>query len=201
MDKKSKIFFIAIAVLLIGSVSATYWRVVVKKDYLIEAQTDCDPYTDKCFVWECDLESVEDGEACTGDADEDIWYFQVIQRKASQIPLCDPNDEECEALVCGEDEPECGYIFCTDDALEDQYANYCSDPVEYTAENPEEEECDPETDEDCVFEEDAVEADTIEEVMTSEDTVVDESIDDAIAVDEIIVIEPCDASTGACLSN
>ncbi len=151
MDKKSKILFLIIGLLIVASVAVTYWRIMVKKDYIIEAQTDCDPYTDKCFIWECDPESDVEGEACTGDPDTDTWYFQVVKRNASQIPLCDPNtDENCEALVCGENEPDCEYVFCTEENMEAQYATACNDPEQYTLENPiDEEECDPEVDEDC----------------------------------------------------
>lgn len=159
MDKKSKIFFIIFGLLIVAMVGVTYWRIMVKKDYIVEAQTDCDPYVEQCFLWECDPESDADGEKCTGDPEEDSWYFQVIKRNASRIPLCDSNtDENCEALVCGENEPECEYIFCTEENMEDQYASACNDPVKYTEENPvEEEECDPEVDEDCVPSEEGAE--------------------------------------------
>lgn len=138
--------------LILASVGATYWRIMVEKDYVIEAQTDCDPYVDECFVWECDPESDVEGEACTGDPETDSWYFQVIRRNASNVPLCDPNtDEECEALVCAEDEPECEYEFCTEENMEEQYAVACNDPEQYALDNPEEEEyeCDLENEEDC----------------------------------------------------
>ncbi len=141
MDKKSKIFFIIFGLLIAVMIGATYWRIMVKKDYVVEAQTDCDPYVEQCFLWECDPESDVDGEKCTGDPEEDSWYFQVIKRNASRIPLCDSaTDENCEALVCGENEPECEYEFCTEENMEDQYASACNDPMKYTEENPVEEE-------------------------------------------------------------
>ena len=67
MDKKNKIFFIVVFLLLFGSVGATYLRIVVFKNYIVEAQADCDPETEKCFVWECDPASAVEGEACSGD--------------------------------------------------------------------------------------------------------------------------------------
>lgn len=151
MDRKSKILFLIVGLLIAASVAVTYWRIMVKKDYIIEAQTDCDPYAENCFIWECDPDSTVEGEKCTGDPETDSWYFQVVKRNASRIPLCDPDtNENCEALVCGENEPECEYVFCTEENMEAQYASACSDPVKYTEENPiEEEECDPEADEDC----------------------------------------------------
>ena len=154
MDKKSKILIGVFVVLILASVGATYWRIMVKKDYIIEAQTDCDPYVDVCFVWECDPESTVEGEVCTENPEDNIWYFQVIRRKAFKIPLCDPSDENCTALTCPEGEADCEYEFCTAENMEDQYAAACNDPVKFTQENPiEEEACDPETDEECVPEE------------------------------------------------
>lgn len=173
MDKKSKIFFAVMGILIVASVGATYWRIMVKKDYIIEAQTDCDPYAEQCFIWECDPESDVEGEACTGDPETDTWYFQVIRRNASNIPLCDPNtNEECEALVCGEDEPGCTYEFCTEENMEAQYATACNDPDQYVLDNPlEGEMCDLENEEDCegeMLEEDACDPEIDEECVSEE---------------------------------
>ena len=110
---------------------------MIQKDYIIEAQADCDPYAEKCFVWKCDPASSVEGEKCTGDAEKDIWYFQIARRKAANIPLCDPNtDENCDPWTCAEGEKDCSAEFCTEDQLEAQSAAECSDPVKYTAENP-----------------------------------------------------------------
>lgn len=192
MDKKSKIFFSIFSLLIVGSVAVTYWRIMIKKDYIIEAQADCDPYTEKCFVWECDPASDVEGEACTGDAETDTWYFQVIQRNASRIPLCDPNDETCDALVCGDNEPECSVAFCTEDTMEAQYATACNDPIVYTEENPIEEECDPAVDETCVIEDlcdPAVDA----ECVTDEEPACDPATEDC-NVDENVPAEAPDAT-------
>lgn len=140
MDKKSKILLWVFTALIIGSVAVTYWRIMIKKDYVIEAQTDCDPYAEKCFIWECDPSSTVEGEACTGTED-DIWYFQVARRNAANIPLCDPEkDETCDPWTCGENEADCETEFCAEENMEDQYASACNDPVKYTEENPVEEE-------------------------------------------------------------
>jgi len=141
MDKKSKILFAIIGLLIVASVAVTYWRIMIKKDYVIEAQTDCDPYAEKCFLWECDPESTVDGEKCTGNPEEDSWYFQVARRNAAKIPLCDPDkDETCDPWTCDENEPDCFVEFCTEENKEGQYAASCNDPVVYTVENPIEEE-------------------------------------------------------------
>lgn len=137
MDRKSKIFFIVLGLLIAVSVGVTYWRIMVKKDYIVEGQADCDPTVDKCFVWKCDPKSDVEGEKCTGDPESDIWYFQVARRNAAKIPLCDPDkDENCAPWTCGENEKDCSVAFCTEDQLEAQYAAECSDPVQYNIDNP-----------------------------------------------------------------
>jgi len=177
MDKKSKIFFIIFGLLIAGSVAVTYWRIMIKKDYIIEAQADCDPTVEQCFVWECDPESDVEGEKCTGNADEDIWYYEIVRRNASRIPLCDPADENCEALVCGENELECEYIFCTEENKEEQGVE-CNDPVAYALENPTVEE-----DVSCVDGEVCpVEEDLSTEATTTEENVTCAADDDTCAV-------------------
>lgn len=158
MDKKSKIFFLVFFLLIALAVGATYWRIMVKKDYIVTAQTDCDPYTEKCFIWECDPESKIEGEACTGDAEKDTWYYQIAERNAANVPLCDPNDETCDPWTCGDPpageaggELECSTTFC-DEATKIDQGVECSDPVKYAEENPVEEEaveCE-EGDEECL---------------------------------------------------
>ena len=202
MDRKTKIFFWVMGLLILASVGATYWRIMVKKDYIIEAQTDCDPYAEKCFVWECDPESTEEGEACTGDPETDTWYFQVIRRNAMNVPLCDPNDENCEALVCGENEPECSYEFCTEENMEAQYASACNDPEQYTLDNPEEGDvCDLENQEDCT-EEEVCDPEADEDCEASEEGDGEEATEEGDAGEEGATVdeeEVCDPATEECV--
>ena len=150
MDKKSKILIITILVLIAGTVAVTYFRIMIKKDYIISAQTDCDPTTEKCFIWNCDPNSQVEGEACTGDATKDTWYYKIIKRKAANIPLCDPKDENCAALTCPEGKKNCSEVFCSAETA--TQGEECSDPETYIQEHPEalkSEACDPATDETC----------------------------------------------------
>ena len=151
MDKKSKILLWVFIALIIASVAVTYWRIMVKRDYVVESQVDCDPYKEACFIWKCDPESDVEGEACTGDPEKDIWYFQVAGRNAANIPLCDPEtDETCDPWTCAEGERDCETEFCTEENMEEQYAVECNDSIKYTEENPikeEEEAVDPSADE------------------------------------------------------
>ena len=146
MDKKSKILLSLLGLAIIISVGATYWRIMMKKDYIISSQVDCDPTIEKCFIWECDstLAAGEDG-ACTGDPEEDSWYYKIAERKAYNIPLCDPDkDENCQPFLCEEGEKDCQEIFC--DTTNVKEGESCNDPEEYIKNNPMEEE-DEESDE------------------------------------------------------
>ncbi len=134
-----KFFFSILFSLIIISVAITFWRIIIQKNYIIEAQTDCDPYSQRCFIWECDPASDVEGEECVGDPEKDIWYYNIVRRNASRIPLCDPNDENCAALVCDEGEPECEQIFCAEENKAEQEAE-CNNPEQYTKDNPMEEE-------------------------------------------------------------
>ncbi|MDD5489613.1 MAG: hypothetical protein PHP25_02960 [Candidatus Moranbacteria bacterium] len=150
LDGKSKILFVILGILVVGSVAVTYWRYMMKRDYIIQAQIDCDPETENCFIWKCDPNSLVEGEKCTGVPDNDIWYYKILSRNAKNIPDCDPNDENCAAYVCGEGEADCSEELCTAENVPD--GEECNDPAKYLLENPPEEEaveCAPD-DEECL---------------------------------------------------
>lgn len=134
-----KFFLAFLFLLIVFSIAVTFWKIIIKKDYIIEAQTDCDPYFQRCFIWKCDPASDVEGEKCVGDPEKDIWYYNIIRRNAGRIPLCDPNDENCAALICDEGEPECEQIFCTEENKAEQEAE-CNDPEQYILDNPVKEE-------------------------------------------------------------
>jgi len=174
MDKKSKILIWIVVILIIGSVGATYWRIFVKKDYIISNEVDCDPYSEKCFIWKCDPASTVEGEKCTGDPEADVWYYKIAERKAANIPLCNPDeDETCLPFVCGENEEDCSETLCVEgnaDGIE------CVNPEQFTIDNPpveEEAEC---TEGECLTEE---EGSGEAEVEAEADKVVDETTTEA----------------------
>lgn len=182
MDRKSSILIIVFFLVLAGSIGATYYRVAVARDYTIIGQIDCDPTTEKCFIYECDPETEE----CTGDPEEDTWYYKKINRQAFNIPLCDPNDENCEALVCPEGEEDCSETLCSDQTIDE--GEVCSDPDEYNATHPEEEEAECEDpsgveaggDEECESE-DAETGEEEGDISEDEEADSEEESDDSVA--------------------
>ncbi|MDQ1283956.1 MAG: hypothetical protein QG620_304 [Patescibacteria group bacterium] len=151
IDKKSRIFFAVFFGLIALTVAATFIKYFILKDYYIQAEAECDPSAERCFIYECDPE--EDGEDCPEDEAERISYYKLIKKKAYAIPLCDPAGENCPALACqaGED---CEETLCEEDNEEEGIV--CNDPAEYVLEEntlgddeaEDEEECDSE-EEDC----------------------------------------------------
>ncbi|TAK83186.1 MAG: hypothetical protein EPO09_21335 [Aquabacterium sp.] len=133
MDRKSKIFFLVFGLLIAASVAASYYRYIVRRDYIVQAQADCDPATEKCFVHTCDPAT----ETCAGDAAKDTSYYQIIRRNAKHIPLCDPSAEDCAAYVCPEGERDCSITLCDEATLaKEGSGDVCNDPTQYTIDHP-----------------------------------------------------------------
>lgn len=127
MDKKSKILLAIFVVLIAISTIITYYKIMIKRDYMIEAQIDCDPETESCFIYKCDPEQEE----CTGNPEEDTSYYKIINKNASRVSVCDSGSEECQPLVCGVDEPDCEITLCSP---EDSSGDSCSSPGDSSGE-------------------------------------------------------------------
>jgi len=172
MDKKSKIFFVVFFMLIASSIGFAYYRIMLRHDYNIESQVDCDPTTEKCFVYHCDL-TVEE---CTGDEVKDTSYYKIVKRNAGKIPLCDPKDESCQPFVCGENEKDCEEILC--DLQTKQESDQCNDPVQYVIDNPVAEEsasCNSAEDPTCKVQDQSTEEQAGDSIVDSEIKPVEEN--------------------------
>lgn len=114
----NKIFYLILTLLILGSIGATFYRIVIVKDYQIVAETSCDPQTETgCYEWICD--PAED-DTCP-DAEEDrISYYKYISKKAQNIFLCEQTEEKLgcdEELACVEGEEDCEYTYCDPDTV------------------------------------------------------------------------------------
>lgn len=180
MDRKNKIFFLVFFAAIAGVVALTSIKYFVAKDYYVQGQIDCDPETEECFVWKCDPNSTIEGEKCTGDPEEDIWYYENVRKIANQIPVCDPNDENCEALSCAQGQ-DCEVTLCNESNVPE--GEECNDPQKYLEENPPEEEGEEcaEDDEECLSAQEEECAPDDEECLKSEDT---ESEDENVSEEE-----------------
>ena len=110
MDKKSKILVAAFALLIVLSIGYTFYKIIIKRDYLVSMETDCNPETEQCFIYECDPEV--DGESCPEDLEERISYYKIIKKNAGKVPDCDPEAGDCDPVKCEEGEPDCEETLC-----------------------------------------------------------------------------------------
>ncbi len=131
MNKKSKIIFSILGILVVLSVSATYYRYVILHNYLVETEVSCDPSYESCFVWTCDPGT--EGE-CTSNPEEDTWYYKIAHRNAKNIPLCDPDDVNCLPFQCAEENEEgCDEVICSTDTLTKyKLDGVCTNPADFT---------------------------------------------------------------------
>lgn len=116
LNKKStwgnRIFYTILILLILGSVGATFYRIVVQKDYQIVAEVSCDPATESCFHYE--------GVVCDDPTDtecvaEDAYDYKMISKKAATIYACEQTEEKIDCtdeLSCLEGEADCEYTNC-----------------------------------------------------------------------------------------
>ncbi len=131
MDKRiwTTAFFVLLVALFISAVAISYYKYFMIKDFVVQAETECDPTEEKCFIWICDPTEEE----CAGDPEEDTWYYKYIMKKAYLLPDCDIfYDEDCPSPVCNEFE-DCEEIFC-EDGNEDEIK--CTDPGIFLLQHP-----------------------------------------------------------------
>lgn len=133
----SEVFYVFLALIIVGATFAAYERFVVLHDYVIETEIECDPSVDACFVAICDPEEEE----CAGDPEEDTSFYKLISRNVSAFPDCSSSAESAcqQPDVCGEDEKECVATLCDTENASDRETE-CTNPVDYTAVLPEEDE-------------------------------------------------------------
>ncbi len=105
----NKIFYTILALLILGSVGVTFYKIVIQKNYQIVAEASCDPETEKCFSY-IDEESGE------------VSYYKLISKNAADIYACEQTEEKLgcnEELSCLENEENCSYTYCDPENLEE----------------------------------------------------------------------------------
>ena len=170
MKKKIDFLLIALIAVFLISIVFSIFKFFVFHNYQILAETSCDPELEACFVYECDPETEE----CTGDPEEDTWYYKLIQKNGANIEVCNPAEEECAELSCGVAESDCEEILCDEETLSDAGEGvYCSNPADF-AESEDSEEGALEDEEGSLEESEEGEEVIDEDSETSEEEVVSE---------------------------
>ncbi|OGI22497.1 MAG: hypothetical protein A2808_03285 [Candidatus Moranbacteria bacterium RIFCSPHIGHO2_01_FULL_55_24] len=135
MKKKANFIFLLLIIIFAVSVFYAFLKFFVFRDYMIYAQTECDPSLESCFIYTCDPATEE----CTGDPEEDTWYYNLITKNAQNIAVCDPSAEECEELSCAPGEIGCEVAFCDEELAAEQGEGVtCSNPADFQEEETEE---------------------------------------------------------------
>ena len=107
------------SVLVVLSIAATFYKIVILKDYQIEAEVSCDPEIETCFVVSCDPNT---DDTCPTNPDEQTYYYKYISKKAASIYLCENTTEKigCDGeLSCLSGEQSCFYLYCDANNLAD----------------------------------------------------------------------------------
>lgn len=105
MNKGNKILLILVILFVIYAIVAAYYRFFVSRDYQIMAEISCDPETESCFSYE--------------DEETELYYYKLINKSAANVPVCNPNVDECEELFCEDEEEGCEIIYCDIENLEE----------------------------------------------------------------------------------
>lgn len=114
-ENKSKtgdrVFYTILILLILGSVGATFYKIVWQKDYQIVAEVSCDPTIESCFHYEgvvCEASNLD----CVS---EDAYDYKLISKSAASIYTCEQTEEKLDCgteLSCLEDEKNCEYTYC-----------------------------------------------------------------------------------------
>jgi len=68
----SKILFILLLSLLMILISSSYYKYIIKEDFILYAEVSCDPSFESCFIYECS----EEDENC--DSNDPNQYYKII---------------------------------------------------------------------------------------------------------------------------
>jgi hypothetical protein len=134
MDRISKISVFILLIAIFLSVAIAYYRIIILKDYYIKMETTCSPETERCFVRPCD----PSGEECQ-EKNEGRTHYKIIEIKASRIPECKENTENCLPVSCSNNN-DCIEILC--DVKNVPEGETCNDAAEYSNEFTEDSDAD-----------------------------------------------------------
>jgi hypothetical protein len=104
MDSSSvnRALVVFVCTLAVLTISASFYRYVVTKDFLVTYEIDCDPAISICYV------------GCEDDACTEEYYYQEIERYApTLLGLCGADISECDAAnTCMINEVQCTLASC-----------------------------------------------------------------------------------------
>jgi len=103
------VVIVVLSILIVSALS--FYRYLIKKDYMLFIKEPCDPKIETCFIHECDI-----GDVRCNSAKEGKIFYKIIHKNALNMPACP--DGLCPQVDCKSDEKDCEIIFCSPDILE-----------------------------------------------------------------------------------
>ncbi len=109
------IFLYVLGLLTIIFVGTLYYRLIIKHDYIVGYEGECDPAIESCFV------------GCEDDECTEEYSYSMVQKYAPDLfEECGPDITDCaEASVCLPTDQECSVVYCDPEIDGDA----CSVPV------------------------------------------------------------------------
>ncbi|QQS15685.1 MAG: hypothetical protein IPK84_04975 [Candidatus Moraniibacteriota bacterium] len=116
---QSRWFFGVFFFLVTLSIFATFYRVFIAKDYLVDIEVSCSPERAACFARDiCDTDDESCGE---DDIPIETSYYKIVERKAYNFPeTCASgtlDSPECADLSCRLGEIDCTETYCSDETV------------------------------------------------------------------------------------
>lgn len=108
MNKLSKYFFIAIALILLCIVGYRYYDYVYKGNFPLEVNAVCNPSIEKCFVSDCDP---------ANDENCDTAPYKKVEISKNEAPIC-LEEHSCKTFSCS-GLSNCAITYCSSDTLSD----------------------------------------------------------------------------------
>lgn len=124
------ILFIVLVPAILAAGYFSYDRFMVKHDYMVTYERDCDPATESCYI------------GCEDDECTEEYYYSLIEKYAADVyGECGPDITDCEAAsVCLDEERSCTITYCDLEAGEECAVHV---PEEGALEEPANEEVEP----------------------------------------------------------
>jgi hypothetical protein len=104
---KSRTLLVLVILLVVGSISATYYRTFIVKDYLVEFHAPCDPATESCYLEECWEEPCEP-----------VYYKLMTKSAGTVFAQCGKDVSECDFYACEQGETDCSFSECDPESEE-----------------------------------------------------------------------------------
>lgn len=106
-------FILIVVVGALVSIGISFYNNVILRNFIVSAETICDPAIEKCFTREC----FPAYERCT---EGETLIYKIVKKKANAMPQCDPFSGACDQLLtCGPNEAQCQIVYCDPANLEE----------------------------------------------------------------------------------